>query len=129
MRSSLIVFLLGAMLLTGCGGAASASAPGDPAKGKALFEQEDIRGAPGCITCHSVQPGEEVYGPSLAGVARRAAELSMDGSPETYLRQSILEPDAYVVAGFPAGEMYPDFGRDLSKAELKDLVAYLSQLK
>jgi cytochrome c2 len=127
-KSIWIVFALGALLLTGCG-AASASTPGNPAKGKVLFEQEEVHGAPGCITCHSVQPGEEVYGPSLAGVAARAASRLPETSAEAYLRQSILNPDAYVVEGFPSGEMYQDYAQMLSKAEINNLLAYLAQLK
>lgn len=48
---------------------------------------------------------------------------------EAYLRQSILNPDAYVVDGFPSGEMYQDYAQTLSKAEINNLLAYLAQLK
>jgi len=39
----------------------SAAAAGDVAKGKALFEGQ-------CAACHSVAPGENGIGPTLAGV-------------------------------------------------------------
>lgn len=128
-KNWLIYFCVVGLLLAGCGGASPAQTAGTPDKGKALFEQEDIREAPGCITCHSTTPGDDVYGPSLAGVAARAASRLPDTSAEEYLRQSILNPDAYVVDGFPSGEMYPDYTQTLSKAEINNLLAYLAQLK
>ena len=46
-------------------------------------------------------------------------------SAEEYLRQSILEPDAYIVEGFPAGQMLPNLGEILSPQQIDDLVAFL----
>jgi cytochrome c len=52
------------------------AAPAAPAKGQAIFEQR-------CAACHSVEPGENDVGPSLAGVVgRKAGSLAgFDFSP------------------------------------------------
>jgi hypothetical protein len=49
-------------------------------------------------------------------------------SAEDYLRQSILDPAAYVVPGYQ-DSMPRDLGRDLSPTDLDALVAYLLSLK
>lgn len=83
----------------------------------------------GCSVCHSVQPGIELVGPNLGGVATRA-EARMPGmSAEEYLHQSIVEPDAYVVEGHPAGQMLDNFEETLSIEEIDSLVAFLLTLE
>ena len=49
-------------------------------------------------------------------------------SAEEYIRQSILDPLAFVVDGF-APVMPVDFGETLSPQEIDDLVAFLLTLK
>ncbi len=129
----LLVALLSAFALAGCGAAA-----GDPVQGEALYRQETIgeRGAPGCTTCHSLEPGEVKVGPSHAGVGARAAERVR--SPEYageatdaagYLRESILDPDADVVGGFDPGVMYGKYEEVLRESQVDDLVAFLLTLQ
>ena len=43
-----------------------------------------------------------------------------------YVRQSIVDPNAVVAAGYQPGVMPPNFGDTLSPEELDALVAYLS---
>jgi ferredoxin/coenzyme F420-reducing hydrogenase delta subunit len=100
----------------------------DPEKGEDLFGAPAIRGGAGCDVCHSVRPGEVRVGPSLAGIGSIAAERVPGLSAEEYLRQSILEPDAFVVDGFRPGLMLP-VGEDLSEEELGHLLAYLLTLR
>ncbi|RMF50250.1 MAG: cytochrome c [Anaerolineae bacterium] len=111
------------------GGAAEAGMAGDPAAGKAIFEQSVIGSNPGCATCHSRDAGVTLVGPSLAGIATTAASRVDGMSAEEYIRQSILEPEAYVVDGFVAGTMVPGWDKALSEKELNDLVAYLMTLQ
>lgn len=96
---------------------------------------------PACIACHSTAPGANMAGPSLAGIATRAAETvkspSYKGSAtdaEGYIRESIVTPSAHLVAG----DMYssdgtsfmpPGFGSSLTAEQLDHLVAYLTTLK
>jgi cytochrome c2 len=119
------------LLLAACGGAKSGGSSGDPKRGEDLYHQTIIgpNAAPGCVTCHSLEPGKTLVGPSHAGVATRAATVVSGTSAEDYLKQSIITPDAHVTEGFTAGVMYQNYGKDLTEQEINDLVAYLMTLK
>lgn len=127
-----VVGVLAALLiLAACGGGASqaptgGSAGGDAAAGKALFAQSVIGANPGCITCHSLEAGKTLVGPSMAGIASRAGSTVSGQSAEQYLRQSIVEPDAYVVKGFAKGLMPKP---TLTEQQIGDLIAYMLTLK
>ena len=82
----------------------------------------------GCAVCHSIEPGENKVGPSLYGVATRAEGRMAGLDPATYLWQSILLPDEYVVDGFPAGQMLPIYRDRLTEDEIDALVAYMLTL-
>ena len=70
------------MFLAACGGGGDEAATegggstsvGDAANGKELYEQTVIgsASAPGCITCHSLEPDVVLVGPSHAGLAGRS---------------------------------------------------------
>jgi cytochrome c2 len=139
-RTCLLLIIVSGLLLAGCGGGSSegASPAGNASQGKQLFSQATIgpSNAPGCVTCHSLQPGQKLVGPSLAHVATDAAQI-IEGSDYTgqatsvegYLRESIETPNAYVVQGFVPGLMYPNYKGDLTAGQIDDLVAFLMTLK
>ncbi len=102
---------------------------GDPRAGKDLFYENSLGTNAGCRICHSMEPGVRLVGPSLAGVATRAATRIPGMSAEEYLRQSIVNPDAYVVEGYPKGQMVPNLGAILSEEQIDDLVAFLMTLR
>lgn len=112
------MFLAGA-----CGNLAAPTPTLDPlaVQGKQLFSQN-------CATCHSLEPGKTIVGPSLAGIASRAGARMPDTDARAYIEQSILEPGAYIVPGFPNG-MPTDFGKKLSGDDFNALVAFLLTLK
>jgi nitric oxide reductase subunit C len=94
-----------------------------PRDGRALFSS-----APGnCATCHSLEPGVVLVGPSLAGVAGRAGARVAGQSAEAYLRTSIVHPDRFIVPGF-ANAMPANLGSQLSSDEVNALVAFLLTL-
>lgn len=104
---------------------------GDAANGERLFNESIIgpASAPGCITCHSLEPGVVLVGPSQADVGARA-ETAIEGmSAEEYLRQSIVEPNAHIAEGFTEGVMYQNFGEELTNSQINDLVAFMLTLK
>lgn len=117
------------LLVSACTDSADARPPGDAEVGKNLFQQPASAAAPSCSSCHSIEPGRTLTGPSLEGVAERAAERVPGMTAEDYLRQSILEPDAYVVESFSPGVMYQDFGGVFSDEDIDNLVAYLLTLR
>lgn len=125
------------LLLVACGGGESGdggqaeAVAGDAGRGATLFNQSSIgsASASGCMTCHSLEEGVTLVGPSLAGVAGRASERVPELSAEEYLRQSIVEPNAYIVEGFSEGLMYQNYGRELTDQQIADLVAFLLTLE
>lgn len=134
------VFVLGLTLaLAACGGGGSdapadtgTSGPvGNAVRGERLYNQTVIgqASAPGCITCHSLDAGVVLVGPSHAGVGTRAATYVAGMSAEEYLRQSIVEPDAHIVEGFTPGVMYQNYGAELNEQEIADLVAFMLTLQ
>ncbi len=131
-RSFLLVLaILLVFALAACGGGQQAGGGSAAEQGKALFNQATLgpNSAPGCNTCHSLEPDKVIVGPSLAHVATRAATAVPGMSAEAYLRDSIVNPDAHVVTGFAAGVMYQYYGRDLSEQQVNDLVAFLLTLQ
>lgn len=120
-----------ALALAACGGSGggASNAVGDVEAGKALFAQPVIDVQPGCVTCHSLNPDQVIVGPSLAGIGSRAATRVEGMSAEEYIRQSILDPDAYVVEGFDPGVMVQVWEETLTPEEVDNLVAYLLTLE
>lgn len=108
---------------------------------RALGEQLFKAATPACNACHSTVPGADMAGPSLAGIATRAAQTV--ASPDYrgkandaggYIRESILSPSAHIVPG----EMYSadgtsfmptGYGQSLSDEQVGQLVAFLETLK
>jgi cytochrome c2 len=105
---------------------AAAPDKGDAANGEKLFASS------GCLACHSLKEGEKIVGPSQYHVGRAAASIIKDssytGKAKTagdYVRESIVDPNAYVVPGFAPGIMPQDFGKKLSAQGIDDLIAFL----
>jgi nitric oxide reductase subunit C len=140
MRGRLGLALIVVFLIVACGAenadkleptekaAPVGDAVGDSARGEELFNQTVIGSQPGCITCHSLAPDKVLVGPSLAGIADRAAMRVSGQSAEQYLRESIANTDGFVVDGFPKGVMPAALNDHLSDQQLADLVAYLLTL-
>jgi len=98
---------------------------GDPERGRSLFMSTGFGVNTGCRTCHSLEPGVRLVGPSLAGIGERAGTRVAGLDADEYLRRSILDPDAYVVDGFPAGQMFPNYDERLDDQQVEDLIAFL----
>ena len=126
---------LAALLLVACGGggeaapAASSNLVGDAARGEALYQQNSIGSAPGCIACHSLEPDVVLVGPSHDGIGTHAATAVAGRSAEKYLHDSIVSPDAHVTEGYTAGIMFQNYTGELSEQQIADLVAFLLSKK
>jgi cytochrome c oxidase subunit 2 len=85
-----------------------------------------------CDTCHRMEratPELPARGPSLAGLFGTEVELVGGGTvtaDATYLRRSILEPQAHVVAGWQP--IMPTFKGQMSEEQLNALVDYVKNL-
>jgi nitric oxide reductase subunit C len=130
-KLSLMFVLVLALLvvLTACGGGGETGGDDAAAAGEELFKQTVIGNQAGCITCHSLDEGVVIVGPSMAGIGSRAGSTVSGLSAEEYLRQSILHPDAHLVEGFPAGTMPQVWGDELSNEQIDQLIAFLMTLK
>ncbi len=125
LHSKYALALLFGILLTGC------SPEKDIVKqGETLFNKTHIgkNNVMGCVACHSVAAGQQIVGPSLAGLKDRAAYMVEGKSAEAYIKQSIINPDAFIVEGFMPATMFSHYKTELSSEEIDALVAYLSQL-
>jgi mono/diheme cytochrome c family protein len=103
---------------------ASEAAPPLPPElqaGRQVFE------AKGCVACHATEGTTRLTGPSLAGIAERGATRKPGMSAEDYIRESVLQPQAYVVEGFPP--IMPSFQGNITDQELSSLIQYLLSLK
>lgn len=119
-----------ALLLSACGGGGSSVVkPGDPARGKELYNKSTLgkKSAEGCVSCHKYDEsqGKAEKAPYTKGTATRAASRVPGMSAEEYIRESILKPNAYIVEGFNKDDMYQKWGEDLTPQEIEDLIAYL----
>jgi nitric oxide reductase subunit C len=97
--------------------------------------------APACNACHSMQPGANMAGPSLAGVASRAEALVASGEytgeaedATGYIRESIVSPSAHLVPGamFSANGisfMPNTYADSLTPEEIEQLTAYLESFQ
>ena len=82
----------------------------------------------GCASCHGTN-GEGGRGPALVGLFGRETPLASGGSvraDEGYLRESITNPQAKLVAGF--GPIMPTFQGQVTEDQLVQLVAYIKSL-
>ena len=85
---------------------------------------DQIFTAAGCAACHTLAKANAngTVGPSLDDLAQVAE--GQGGSPEEFVRQSILDPDAEVAQGFQSGVM-PAFEGRLTDEQVNALVQYL----
>jgi cytochrome c oxidase subunit II len=93
------------------------------ADGKQLFASN------GCGGCHSLSDAgsESDTGPKLDDLAAEAARFGRqrNQSAKAYVKESIVDPRAFTVPGFPKDVMPTTFGDDLSDQEADALVDYL----
>lgn len=83
----------------------------------------------GCATCHSLD-GSSKVGPSFKGLFGKQEKVAGLGSvavDENYLRESILEPQAKIVEGFPPS--MPTFKGQLSDRRISGLIEYIKTIK
>jgi cytochrome c oxidase subunit 2 len=87
----------------------------------------DVFRAHGCSGCHG--ENSTVHAPSLSGLYGTLVHLQ-DGSvrlaDEAYLRDCILNPRSFTVAGYPP--IMPDFSGQLDEGDLLKLIAYIKSL-
>jgi mono/diheme cytochrome c family protein len=90
---------------------------GDAEAGKTVFTSSTA----GCSGCHTLSAAgaKGTVGPDL--------DTALKGKDPAFIRQSIVDPNAEIAAGYPKNVMPPNFEQTLSKKQIDDLVALLSQ--
>ena len=85
-----------------------------------------------CASCHNVDNPAVKVGPSLYKKWGTEEEFD-DGSKglvdENYVRQSIMEPQAKIVKGYPRPSPMPSFQGQLNEKQMSALVEYIQSLK
>jgi cytochrome c551/c552 len=121
--------LAASLALAGCGGDADGPAgtptevtspAGDAAAGKSIFAEQ------GWGSCHTFAAAGSTgtIGPNLDEAVGRDADRARKPLAE-FVRESIVEPDAFIAAGFKPGIMPKTFAESLDRQQLADLVAFL----
>ena len=83
----------------------------------------------GCITCHIADGTGR--GPVLQGVYGKPVKLAggqMVIADDAYIRESILQPSAKIVAGYPSPSIMPTFQGQVSEEQILQLIAYVKSL-
>lgn len=101
-------------------GAAGASTGGKAADGKAIFTGGNDNGAVACGSCHQLAAAgtQAGIGPDLNKV--------LPGQTADEIKTSIVDPQAKISPGKPAGVMPENYKDVLSPAELAAVVSYVS---
>jgi cytochrome c oxidase subunit 2 len=102
-------------------GGGPAAGGGTAASGKSAFMSN------GCNSCHTLAAASATgkVGPDLD---RLKAEAQRAGKPlDAFVRESIVDPNAYIEPGFPKGVMPTSFGTSIPKPQLDALVQFLVQ--
>jgi mono/diheme cytochrome c family protein len=81
-----------------------------------------------CQSCHQIGPDGGTVGPPLTHIATVAETRRPGTTAEDYIRESILDPGAYIVPGFP-DTMPRGLTRGMNQEDFDDLVRYLLTLK
>jgi cytochrome c551/c552 len=99
----------------------SSGGGGNAAAGKAVFA------ANGCATCHTFKPAGATgtIGPDLDSAPTADAKADNNMALAAFVKESIVNPDAYIAKGFSKGLMPTNFGSQLSSSQLNDLVAFI----
>lgn len=83
----------------------------------------------GCVTCHVASGGTTARGPALDGLVGSKVQF-LNGetlvADEDYVRESILNPTAKMVAGY--APLMPTFQGQVSEEQLVQLIAYIKSL-
>jgi cytochrome c oxidase subunit 2 len=101
---------------------------GAPGPASGTSSGEDLFTAKACHTCHRTD--STARAPMLWGLMGKTVQLEggqTTTADETYIRESILNPAAKIVAGYQP--IMPTYRGQLSEEEIIQLIQYVSSLK
>jgi mono/diheme cytochrome c family protein len=100
----------------------TSSSGGSVAAGKTLFSSS------GCSSCHTFTPAGSSgsIGPNLDTAPAQDAKADGNTPLAAFIKQSIIDPNAYIAKGFTKPSVMPStFGSQLKPAQIDDLVAFI----
>ena len=124
MKPKLVVFGVAAVAIA----LAACSSEPDPVMGEELFWTKREAGIDipiACSDCHvwaERRPGD---GPAFIGIREIAASRIEGTSAEDYIRQSILDPAAFLPSGYFSTHMPKMYGEILTEEEIEHIIAYI----
>jgi mono/diheme cytochrome c family protein len=80
-------------------------------------------GKGGCVGCHNAGSGGGATGPNLSHVGTDGASRKPGMDAAAYISESIHDPQAYLVSGFPP--LMPSFRGTLTEEEINNVVQFL----
>jgi hypothetical protein len=104
----------------------------DPERGRDIWATGGaVIDSAGCVWCHSIDGSEQtddinVLAPSWLGISKEAGDRVPGMSAEEYLRESIIDPGAFIVEGYE--DIMHNFKYELNDEDLDSLVAFLLTL-
>ncbi len=113
------IALAACVLATGC---AEPKATDPLQRGRQVYREKN------CASCHTIGTDGGTIGPPLTHIGTIAATREPGVSAEDYLSQSIRDPGAYVVPGYP-DTMSRGLDRGMTQEDFDDLIQYLLTLK
>ena len=98
---------------------------------KSLEEQgEELSAQHNCESCHSLNDDTQLSGPPLWKIFGRHGVTETGDrfvANEAYLRESLVDPQAKIVKGFP--NSMPSFKEDFNNTQLDAMIAFMKSLK
>lgn len=87
-------------------------------------------GGMGCVACHNLELPEDannrgLIGPNMGNLADHAGTRVPGEDAATYVYNSIVNPGAHIVEGYPAGVMPQDFTNRMTEEEITAMVEWL----
>ncbi len=91
------------------------------ARGRQVYRQQ------GCAQCHQIEGSGGRLGPDLSHIGTIAATRRPGAAAEDYIEESLEQPGAYIVPGFP--DIMPRaLAQGLSDFDRESLIRYLMSL-
>jgi mono/diheme cytochrome c family protein len=99
----------------------TSSGGGQVAAGKALFASS------GCASCHTFGPAGSngTIGPDLDTAPAQDAKADHNMDLAAFIKESIVDPKAYLAKGYTTTVMPTTFGTSLKPSQIDDLVAFV----
>jgi cytochrome c551/c552 len=83
--------------------------------------------AKGCVGCHSLEKDVRMVGPTFYNVYEDAKVQVPELAPKEYLYQSIVNPNAHIVATYQPNLMPQTYAQQFTPQEIADMLAWFER--